>query len=105
MFLFFLKVLKILCSNDGYAGIRYECHFCCVSADVFIISAVTKLQQLYSDMYEGGLRGLSLGELSYVYWVCRLEHEDCWQDDVTNKCDTITRYVTVSLAMGPWSGK
>jgi hypothetical protein len=45
-------------------------------------------------MCEAGLRGLSLRELSCVYWVCRLEHGDFWQEDVTNKCDITIRYVS-----------
>jgi len=66
---------------------------CLPASDVFITSVATRLQQLYNDMYEAGLRERSLGELSDVCWVCRLGLEDCWQDDVTSKCDTITRWV------------
>jgi len=64
-----------------------------VSADVFITFVATRLQRLYNDMYEAGLRERSIRELSDVCWVCRLGLEDCWQDDVTSKCDTITRCV------------
>jgi hypothetical protein len=95
----FFEVLKILCSDDDYAVIGCEYHFYCASTDVFITSAATELQQLYSDIYEGGLRGLSLGELSYVYWVCRLEHEGCWQEDVTNRCYTTIRYYELGKNM------
>jgi hypothetical protein len=72
--------------------------FSCASADESITSVVTRLQQLYNDIYEAGLRGLSLGELSCVYWVCRLEHGDFWQEDVTNKCDITIRYVSCEIS-------
>jgi hypothetical protein len=86
-------VLKIVCCNDKLVEIRSRGWFYFVSADVFTTFAATRLRQLYNDIYEAGLREHSIGELSNVCWGYRLELEDCWQEDVTSKCDTITRYV------------
>ena len=64
-----------------------------MSADVFITFVATRLQRPYNDTYEAGLRERSTGELSGACWVCRLGLVDCWRDDVTSKCYTITRCV------------